>query len=275
MLTESKDYITSGTMTLSLDGLFDLLFKAVAHPSIDICGIALDAFCGIAPFNAELSTRLLPYLQGKAIIPLELRNDSDGYEDFMDFRDRFLTQALIACHAGCSGFYLTSCASAIEEFCQGISTPHVPHQLEAALFCMVPVSARAQKAIDKQTLELQLGKIISALKRNEFNATSKRFVMARMCSFISHYASSFAQCQQTSTFEMASELVLTSFNMSVAAECNHTAAIPALKRVSALSEASHALQKLLCCAPSKFSTPTAMAALESKVDEYRISPAFE
>lgn len=249
---------------MSLDGLFDLLFKAAAHPSVDVCGIALEAFCDIAPSNAEIATRLLPYLQGKAIIPLELRNDGEGYEDFVDFRDRFLKEALIACYSGCTGFYLTSCASAIEEFCQAPLTLHIPHQLEAALFCMVAIAERAKKAPDKQILELQLEKILSALKRNGFKATSKRFVMARMCSFIHEYASSLAQCQQPAVFEMASELALTSFNMSVA-ECNQNAAMPAPKRVSSLSEASNAIKRLLCSAPSRFSAPASLAALESEL----------
>lgn len=248
-----------------------MLFKAIAHPSIDVCGIALRSFSSIAPSNTELSTRLLPYLQGKAIIPFQLRNDAEGFEDFVDFRDRFLKETLIACYTGCDTFYLTSCASAIEEFCQAPASPHLPHQLEAALFCLVAVSDNAKKSKDKQSLDLQLEKITSSLKRNAFTTTSQRFVMARMCDFISQYAFSLAQCQPTSVFEMASELALSSFNLSVA-ECNQSTALPAPKRASALSEASKALQNLLCSAPSRFSVPTAMGALESKlIIEYNIS----
>jgi hypothetical protein len=259
VLISSKDFITIGALQVSFDGLFELLFKAIAHPSIDVCGIALDALSGIVPSNNELSTRLLPYLQGKAIIPFQLTNDAE--EEFVDFRDRFLKEALIACYNGCAGFYITSCTSAIEEFCQATSTPHLPHQLEAALFCMEAVSIRAKKVADAQILSQQLEKIISALKRNAFNTTSKSFVMARMCSFISQYASSLAQCQQTSVFEMASEIALTSFKMSVA-ECNEKTEMS--QHVPALSEASNALQKLLCSAPSRFSAPTALSTLQSK-----------
>ena len=249
-------------MKIPIDGLLELLFRAIAHPSIHVCGIALEAFSDIAPSNTELSTRLLPYLQGKAILPVQLRNDTEGIEEFIDFRDRFLKESLVACYTGCSAYYLTSCASAIEEFCQATALPHLPHQLEAALFCVVAVSSKAKKSADKQTLDEQLVKITSALKNNAFATTSNRFVMARMCSFTSQYASSLAQCEQASIFEMASELVLTAFNLSVAAECNQN--IPVKRHVSALSEASNGLQKLLCAAPTRFSAPAAISALESK-----------
>jgi len=261
VLSESKDFITSGAMKIPMNGLVELLFKAIAHPSIDVCGIALEAFSDIAPSNTELSTRLLPYLQGKAILPVQLRNDTERIEEFIDFRDRFLKEALVACYTGCRSYYLTSCASAIEEFCQAAALPHVPHQLEAALFCVVAVSSKAQKSADKQTLNEQLMKITSALKNNAFATTSDRFVMARMCSFINQYASSLAQCDQATVFEMASELVLTSFNLSVAAECNQS--MPVTRHVSALSEASNGLQKLLCAAPTRFSAPAAISALET------------
>ena len=262
MLTESQDFIISGALQVSLEGLFDLLFKAVAHPSIDVCGISLEAFSGMVPRNTDLSTRLLPYLQGKAIIPFQLRNDAEGYQEFVDFRDRFLKDALVACHEGCGVFYLTSCGSAIEEFCQATLSPHLPHQLEAALFCLVAVSSEAKKATDKESLDQILSKIILALKRNAFTTTSKEFVMARMCSFISQYASNLAHSAQSSVFEMASELATSAFNLSVE-QCSSNDVFPAFKHVSALSEASTALQKLLCSAPSRFSAPTAMSALEN------------
>jgi hypothetical protein len=181
---ESKDFMTSGNLQVSLDGLFDLLFKAISHPSTDISGLALEAFSRMAGLNSELSTRLLPYLQGKAIIPFQLRNDQEGYEEFADFRDNFLKEALVACYAGCGAFYLQSCGVAIDEFCQATGSPHLPHQLEAALFCLVAVSEKAKKANDKQTLEQQLVRIVSALKRNSFTTTSNPFVMARMCGLI-------------------------------------------------------------------------------------------
>lgn len=258
---ESKDFVTSGELQVSLNGLFDLLFKAISHPSIDVCGIALEAFLDIAPSNTELATRLLPYLQGKAIIPFQFTHHAGGFEEFLDFRDNLLTDALIACYTGCSLFYLTSCGSAIEEFCQASTSPHIPHQLEAALFCLVAISDTVERAVDKQVLHKQLENITSALKRNAFSTTSNPFVMARMCSFISHYATSLAQCQHEPMFEMACELVIASFNLSIT-ECE-TTPFPSAKVVSVMSEASDALKHLLCSAPSRFSAPAALTVLES------------
>lgn len=262
VLIESKDFISSGALQVSLEGLYDLLFKAVAHPSIDVCGISLEAFSAIVPSNTDLSTRLLPYLQGKAIIPFQLRNDAEGYNEFVDFRDHFLKDALVACHEGCGVFYLTSCGSAIEEFCQATVSPHLPHQLEAALFCLVAVSSKTKKTTDKESLDQILGKIILALKRNAFTTTSKAFVMARMCSFISQYASNLANNLQPSVFEMASELATSALTLSVA-ECSQNELLSAVEHTSALSESSTAIEKLLCSSPSRFSVPAAISALEN------------
>ena len=185
VLHESQGLIKNGTLQASLDGLLDLLFKAASHPSVYVCGIAVEALAVIIPSNIELSTKLLPYLQGKAIIPFHLIGDVDGsLDDYINFRDRVLTDTLVACYTGCGTFYLESCASAIEEFCQASPSQHLPYQLEAALFCMIAVSARASKTPDKQVLCGQLEKMIAALVKNDFSTTSHPLVMAGMCRFI-------------------------------------------------------------------------------------------
>ena len=181
---------------MPLDGLFDLLFKATLHPSADVCGLSLEALANIAPSNNDLSMRLLPLLQGKAIIPFylisgEQRDIHEDLEDYMQFRERVLVEALKACYAGCGSFYLESCASAIEEFSMASSSPHLPYQLEAALFCMVAVAERATKKFqekslaEKQSICSQLEIIVSALAKNNFSTTSNPLVMAKMCRFIS------------------------------------------------------------------------------------------
>lgn len=146
VLLESEGLIQNGTLQPSLDGLLDLLFKAASHPSIYVCGIAVEALAVVARSNSELSTRLLPHLQGKAIIPFHLIEDVDGsLEEYINFRNRVLEDALISCYMGCSTFYMESCGSAIEEFCHASPSPHLPYQLEAALFCILAVSDRATK----------------------------------------------------------------------------------------------------------------------------------
>mmetsp|Transcript_1798 Transcript_1798/g.3860 ORF Transcript_1798/g.3860 Transcript_1798/m.3860 type:complete len:1156 (-) Transcript_1798:61-3528(-) len=263
VLLESQDLIKNGTLQASPDGLLDLLFKAASHPSVYVCGIAFEALSVIAPSNSELSTRLLPYLQGKAIIPFHLIRDVDGsLDDYVNFRERVLTDALIACYTGCSTFYLESCGSAIDEFCQASPSPHLPYQLEAALFCMIAVSKGASKTPDKQVLCGQLEKMIAALAKNSFSTTSHPLVMAKMCRFINNYAICFTSCQTKNVFETASELVITSFNRDMDQDNKH-AHSTSTNDISPLSEASNALKQLLCSSPAQFSTPAARSALEN------------
>lgn len=187
VLIESQELIKNGTILAS--GLLDLLFKAASHPSVYVCGIAVEALSKISSSNNELSTRLLPYLQAKAIIPFHLIEDVEGLDDYTNFRDRALTDALIACYMGCSAFYLESCGAAIEEFCQADPTPHLPYQLEAALFCMIAVSAYASKEPNKQMLHTQLERMITSLAKNSFSTTSHLMVMTKMSLFIGKVSS--------------------------------------------------------------------------------------
>ena len=181
----SYSLIQDGTLQASPDGLFELLYKAVSHPSVPVCSIAIEALAVFTPSNSELSTRLLPCLQGKAIIPVNIMEDVNGrLDDYINFRDCVLADALIACYTACISFYLESCRSAIEEFCQAKSSPHLPYQLEAALFCMIAISAKASKTSNKEVLCGQLDKIMSALKTNN-SATSHRIVKPQMYRFVS------------------------------------------------------------------------------------------
>ncbi|KAL7530460.1 hypothetical protein ACHAXR_006117, partial [Thalassiosira sp. AJA248-18] len=293
VLLEAQDLIKNESLQASPDGLLDLLFKAASHPSVYVCGIAVEALAVIAPSNRDLSTRLLPHLQGKAIIPYHLIGNVDGsFDDYTNFRDRVLTDALIACFKGCSTFYLESCGSAIEEFCQATPSPHLPYQLEAALFCMIAVSGRAAKASNEQVLCSQLEKMVSALAKNSFSTTSHPLVMAKMCRFIGkvrgsygaplirnseagcliplfllcvqklQYSACFPSCQTKNVFETASELVFTSFNRGIG-EYNNDGHLASAGGTSPLSEASNAFKQLLCSSPAQFSTPEAKAALEN------------
>mmetsp|Transcript_14196 Transcript_14196/g.30254 ORF Transcript_14196/g.30254 Transcript_14196/m.30254 type:complete len:1153 (-) Transcript_14196:223-3681(-) len=261
ILLESRDLIQNGTIKAS--GLFDLLFKAASHPSVYVCGIAVEALAVIAPSNSELSTRLLPNLQGKAIIPFHLIEDVGGsLDDYSNFRERVLVDALVACYTGCSAFYLESCGSAIEEFCQATPSPHLPYQLEAALFCMIAVSERVKKEPGKEALCIQLEKMVSALSKNSFSTTSHPLVMAKMCLFINKYATSISSCETKTVFETASELVFASFNRGLE-EYNKKGQSSPVDGISPLSEASNAFKQLLCSSPTQFSTPAARSALEN------------
>lgn len=298
VLLESQEVIANHTLQVSLDGLFDLLFKATAHPSIYVCGIALESLSVVASSNSQLSIRLLPLIQGKAIIPFHVITGKDGFlEDYTAFRERVLSDALIACYAGCGAFYLDSCASAIEEFCQiqpdTNPSEHLPYQLEAALFCMVAVADKVRKnSREKESSCIQLERIVVALTKDEFRTTKNPLAMAKMCRYINvvryscfmyplcdsaivfylaylsmyfhQYASYFPQCETKEVFQAASQLAFTSFNTSIVEYTQHAALEPS-GCPSPLSEASNALHKLLQSSPAHFSAPTAMSALQRKL----------
>jgi len=279
ILLEAEDDIKKGSMETSLDGIFDLLFKAMSHPSLDVSGIALEALSAFVHSEKGLSTRLLPLLQGKAIIPFHLVSGEDinGFEEYRNFRERVLNDALVACYEGCGLFFLESCCSAIEEFCIANQSSHLPYQFEAALFCMIAVSEEIAKPLrryqhdgsslinvdaDAQQTSSFLERIVSALAKNAFSSTSHPLVMARMCIFLNKYATVFPLCSSENTFETASELALSSFNRSLEGG-NYDAFLDSCDVKSPLSESCNALQQLLRSCPAHFSAPTAMNALEN------------
>ncbi len=201
ILLEAQDDIKKGSIETSLVGVFDLMYKAISHPSLDVSVIALEALSSFMPSDKSLSTRLLPLLQGKAIIPFHLfsEEDIDGFDEFRNFRELILNDALVACYSGCELFFLESCCSAIEEFCIANQSAHLPYQFEAALFCMIAISDEVAKQFrkyhhsesssisvdtDAQKIHSYLERIVSALASNAFSTTSHPLVMARMCRFL-------------------------------------------------------------------------------------------
>lgn len=260
VLIHAQDVMKKGSLEGSPDGLLDLLFKAVAHPSLYVCGIAVEALTNVAPSSAELSTKLLPLLQGKAIIPFHLVDTNDGsLEEYVNFRERVLADGLSGCYAGCNQYFLQSCSSALEEFCQARPSPHLPFQLEAALFCMVAVSNKAVKTRNKNDLCAQLERMISALAKSPSTITCHPLVMMKACRFVKQYASVLPLCEKKATFETASELAINSFNQDLSS-------LGSLERIgdsSPLSEAANAIEQLLCSSPALFSSPAALSVLEN------------
>ncbi|EJK67796.1 hypothetical protein THAOC_11125, partial [Thalassiosira oceanica] len=247
-----------GSLRTSPDDLLDLLFKAASHPSIYVSGIAIEALADCAAENPNLATRLLPVLQGKAIIQTPLLDDVGSLEDYINFRQRVLAIGFQGCYSGCEGFYLRSCASAIDEFCSASLSPQLPFQLEAALVCMISVSNKATKTSDKQALVSQLDKMVSALVANDFKTTSHPVVMASLCRFICKYAKCLTWCA-TSVYEAACELTLQVFQRDLA---EYDTRWRVITQTSPLSLASDALKSLLCRNPDIFQSPDALSALE-------------
>jgi len=254
VLIESQDLVSNKTLQSSTAGVLDLLFKAVSHPSVYVCSIAVEGLSVVVSKDQDLATRLLPHLQQKAIIPIHLVSDDGGLDDYMNFRERVLDNGLIACFTGAPSFYLQSCGAAIDEFCKHqANSQQLSFQLEAALYCMIAVSVKASK--DKQVLCPQLEKMISLLTSSSIS-TSTPIVLARTCQFIGKYSKTLSQ---TKVFEQASTFVVTLFNeqniAQLATDIDTTHASP-------LTEACIALKQLLFNSPQQFTTSEARQALE-------------
>ncbi len=101
--------------------------------------------------RSDLATKLLPMLQGKAIIPPSLvgltsQDECDvDYDEFERFREHLLNEILISCYTSNRVYYIESCTCAVEEFCSFSASPQTAYQLEAALFCLGAVSIDASK----------------------------------------------------------------------------------------------------------------------------------
>ena len=223
MAIASQTGIRSGRMRHSARGLLELLLKAAAHPSVHVSGISIEALPSLITAGTDLSVRLLPILQQKAIVPSSLRGipSAQGAQDcgvdfheYANFREHLLSAALVACYRGNRLFYMESCAAAIDEFCSTAVTPQLPYQLEAALFCLSAVSMEASKRAllvnaspaaqaaaakvsslqrhdvasdisqDCQRHDEELAKCIIALLKNPANATANPLTLAQMCRFL-------------------------------------------------------------------------------------------
>ena len=215
--------IKSGKMGRSSDGLLELLLKGAAHSSIHVCGICLEAIPSLIAPGSSYSDRLLPILQQRAIVPAALRgnhtttsaDEADiDFHEYTSFRENLLSSALSACYKNNRGFYVESCASAIEEFCTAPLTPQLPFQLEAALFCLCAVSMDASKrallvsaspaaqaaaakasaalgqaqtsdiAVDAKKHDDELAKCTLSIANNPAAATSNPLTLAQLCRFI-------------------------------------------------------------------------------------------
>ena len=210
-------------MGRSSNSLLELLLKGAAHPSIHVCGICLEAIPALIAPESNYSDRLLPILQQRAIVPAALRGNHTNangdeadidFHEYTSFRENLLSAALSACYKNNRGFYVESCASAIDEFCAAPLTPQLTFQLEAALFCLCAVSMDASKrallvsaspsaqaaaakasaalgqaqtvdvAADAKKHDEELAKCTFSIANNPAAATSNPLTLAQLCRFI-------------------------------------------------------------------------------------------
>lgn len=134
------------------------MLKAAAHPSVHVCGLALEALPLLILPRNSLSEHLLPILQQKVVYPMhlvsdtavqtmELENADTDFEEFNQFREDCVMDTLTKCYLNNPVFYLESCMIALERLCE--TSPTSPssdiYQLEGVLFCLRAVSTEASK----------------------------------------------------------------------------------------------------------------------------------
>ena len=202
--TEGQHVVKSGP------GLLDLLLKAATHPSVNICAISLSVLTTLIPRDAGLSHRLLPTLQRRAItphrfvpnasspgsppIPTLTASDVCGVNvyEFQNFRESVLKEALVACGKDNGNNFMSSCTSAIEEFCASAAASKVSFHLEAALFCMTAVADDAlgiTKENDNSAPTTfahasQLERCTTALAAKPASLMSNPKTLSQLCQFL-------------------------------------------------------------------------------------------
>ena len=176
-------------------GLLDLL-KAASHPSVNICGIALEVLSELVESEVGLGNQLLPILQRRAITPHRFSSDgipslivSDvcgaNFDAFDAFRNGILVDALVACWKSNTEHYLASCTAAIEEFCGAASSATVSFHLEAALFCMTAVADEAMgQSEDPVSHSPFLARSTRALAGKPKSLTSNPLTLIQACAFV-------------------------------------------------------------------------------------------
>lgn len=191
-------------------GVVDLLLKAAAHPSVNVCAIALEALTELAALEENFSLRLLPILQHRAIVPHVLdsgnpslaASDVSGVDtfEFENFRSTVLSNALLACYRRKPDYYMNSCSVAIEEFCKAAPTVKTSFQLEAALYCLSAVAdesiASGQALLTKSFVEKnavsdmsnpnkdQLARCTELLESKPVCMTANPLTLSQSCRFI-------------------------------------------------------------------------------------------
>lgn len=171
-----------------------MLLKAAAHPHVHIASIAVHALpLLINPTNA-ITKDALPILQRRAIIPhevtegkIELQTDSFSdvsLDDFLDFREHVLSDALIACYKADGQDFFDSCTSAVEEFCSKGASVEVSLFLEAAIFCIEAVGNTVMSSHHPFGQTDQMKRCTQALACRQDSLVSNPLTLSRMADML-------------------------------------------------------------------------------------------
>lgn len=278
------DALASGQLQGFASGLVALLLKAVEHPSIYICGIALEAVEKLVSIDTSFSLGLLPILQRRAIAPYTLTEDypslnaSDVYgvsfNEFENFRETVMTDALVACFRQNPDQYMESCTAAMEEFCAASPSHDISFRIEAALFCLSAVAENmlASTLQDNSVAEGAVPPSDRILRCTQLLGTkpvcvlTSPFAVAQMCNFLGKYAHLYTASSNDVGMGIASELCLLSLALASSEFSTNQSVQATLFEMSSspFAEASRALNFLLTQKPAYF-------AEEAKLDLLRES----
>eukprot|EP00934_Nitzschia_sp_Nitz4_P000247 Nitzschia sp. Nitz4//scaffold384_size14786//6076//10073//NITZ4_008916-RA/size14786-snap-gene-0.0-mRNA-1//1//CDS//3329549943//247//frame0 len=258
-------------------GVLDLLFKATCHPSHDVCAIALDAFTNVLPTEPTVVSRLLPILQGRAIVPHQFVNGTipsilptestsfEGFLEFDSFRYTALAEVLRACWRVQPEAYYVSCTAAVEEFCGSGASVTLSFHLEAALFC-IGVVAQEVGTLPVETekdVQKHVSKCLAALAVKPKSLLCNPLTLVSVCRFVGKYVGFLAKNPDKQLLDTCADLALVTFNLCGTDFSEQQAAVE-MKRegdISPYSDAADALQKILDLVPSNFLSTEAIAAL--------------
>lgn len=175
-------------------GLVEMLLKVASHPQVNIASIAVQAIPLLLDPSNSIVREVLPILQRRAIIPHDVNGDrvdlqTESYggvslEDFLNFREHVLTDALVDCWKADGEGFFDSCTSAVEEFCAVGSSIGVSLFLEAAIFCIEAVGSTVMSSHHPFTQSAQLKRCTEALAKRPASLLASSFTLARMACMI-------------------------------------------------------------------------------------------
>jgi len=248
-------------------GLVDILFKAASHPLVNIASIAIHTIPLLLGPNNSIVREALPVLQRRAIIPhevtgekVELQTDSFSgvsFEEFIDFREHVLGDALVACWRTDGHGFFDSCTSAVEEFCSGGSSVDVSLFLEAAIFCIEAVGETVMSSHQPFAQAEQLKRCTQALASRPNSLLASPLTLSRMASMLQKYVVWYRDEEGLHT---AADLVSLVFERST-----DISGFPALANTDyhgdPLTESCRAMQEVLSVSPKFFVEDSKLATL--------------
>lgn len=252
--------------------MIELLYKAAAHPFVNISALALDALCQAGQKGYSPAEALLPILQRRAIIPHFVTPSGSlsvsaydlcgvAYHDFEIFRESILTKALSLCWRLNAVDYMESCTAAVEEFCSERPSVELTLQLEAALFCIEAVAGEMQVGQTAASYSEQLGRCLAALGAKPQVLMSNPLTLSRMCSLLGKLAHRY------NGLNCAADLLLTALIQGIKTTPDQVAATQEIVRetgVSLTASSSMALKQFCNAAPKHFASDSSLKALAGK-----------